>query len=85
MTCAGRRLAKKRCIPTRVMRGRTCRCRIWGTVVFWEFALVLALPIALLVVLAIVQAFFSFEVASFLDQLVIAGILAFGIVRAFFA
>ena len=52
---------------------------------FREFALVLALPIALLVVLAIVQAFFSFEVASFLDQLVIAGILAFGIVRAFFA
>ena len=52
-----------------------------GTLVNWIFAL----PIALTIVLLLVHALAGGEVAWFLDQLVIAGVLAFGIVRAFFA
>jgi len=52
-----------------------------GTLVNWIFAL----PIALVIVLLLVHALAGGEVAWFLDQLVIAGVLAFGIVRAFFA
>ena len=52
-----------------------------GTLVNWIFAL----PIALTIVLLLVHALAGGEVAWFLDQLVVACILAFGIVRAFFA
>jgi len=52
-----------------------------GTLVNWIFAL----PIALVIVLLLAHALAGGEVAWFLDQLVIAGVLAFGIVRAFFA
>ncbi len=52
-----------------------------GTLVSWIFAL----PIALVIVLLLVHAFAGGEVAWFLDQLVIAGVLAFGIVKTFFA
>jgi hypothetical protein len=52
-----------------------------GTLVNWIFAL----PIALVIVLLLVHALAGGEAAWFLDQLVIAGVLAFGIVRAFFA
>jgi hypothetical protein len=71
-----------RSIPTRIMRGRPRRCGIWGRdLVNWMFAL----PIALAIGLVLVHALAGGEVAWFLDQLVVAGILAFGIVRAFFA
>ncbi len=46
---------------------------------------IFALPIALAIGLVLVHLLVGGEVAWFLDQLVIAGILAFGIVRAFFA
>ena len=52
-----------------------------GTLVSWMFAL----PIALVIVLLLVHALAGGEVAWFLDQLVIAGVLAFGIVKTFFA
>jgi hypothetical protein len=52
-----------------------------GTLVNWIFAL----PIALAIGLVLVNVLAGGEVAWFLDQLVVACILAFGIVRAFFA
>jgi len=52
-----------------------------GKLVNWIFAL----PIAAVIVLLLVHALAGGEVAWFLDQLVIAGVLAFGIVRVFFA
>jgi hypothetical protein len=52
-----------------------------GTPVNWIFDL----PIALVIVLLLVHALAGGEVAWFLDQLVIAGVLAFGIVKTFFA
>jgi hypothetical protein len=62
--------SKKRCIPTRVMGGRTRRCGIGGReLVNWIFAL----PIALVIVLVLVHALAGAEVAWFLDELVIAG------------
>ena len=47
----------------------------------WLFAL----PIALAIVLMLVHLLAAGEVATFLDQLTISGIIAFGIVKAFFA
>ena len=52
-----------------------------GTLVNWLFAL----PIALAIVLVLVHLLGAGEVATFLDQLTISGIVAFGIVKAFFA
>jgi hypothetical protein len=52
-----------------------------GRLVNWIFAL----PIALAIGLVLVHVLAGGEVAWFLDQLVVAGILAFGIVKAFFA
>lgn len=52
-----------------------------GTLVNWVFAL----PIALAIVLVLVHLLAAGEVATFLDQLTISGIVAFGIVKAFFA
>lgn len=46
---------------------------------------VFALPIALAIVLVLVHLLAAGEVATFLDQLTISGIVAFGIVKAFFA
>jgi hypothetical protein len=46
---------------------------------------IFALPIALAIGLVLVNVLAGGEVAWFLDQLVVACILAFGIVRAFFA
>jgi len=46
---------------------------------------VFALPIALAIVLVLVHLLAAGEVATFLDQLAISGIIAFGIVKAFFA
>ncbi len=46
---------------------------------------IFALPITLAIGLVLVHILAGGEVALFLDQLVVAGILAFGIVRAFFA
>jgi hypothetical protein len=66
--------SKKRCIPTRVMGGRTRRCGIGGReLVNWIFAL----PIALVIVLVLVHALAGAEVAWFLDELVIAGVKTF--------
>jgi len=62
------------------MRGRTVGFG-GGTLVNWIFAL----PIALAIGLVFVNVLAGGEVAWFLDQLVVAGILAFGIVKAFFA
>ena len=67
-------------IPTRVTR-RTCQCRIGGTLVNWVFAL----PIALAIALVLVHLLAAGEVATFLDQLAVSGIVAFGIVKTFFA
>jgi hypothetical protein len=52
-----------------------------GTLVNWVFAL----PIALAIVLMLVHLLAAGEVATFLDQLTISGIIAFGIVKAFLA
>jgi hypothetical protein len=57
------------------------RAGIGGTLVNWVFAL----PIALAIVLVLVHLLAAGEVATFLDQLAISGIIAFGIVKAFFA
>jgi hypothetical protein len=52
-----------------------------GTLVNWLFAL----PIALAIVLVLVHLLGAGEVATFFDQLTISGIVAFGIVKTFFA
>jgi len=51
-----------------------------GTLVNW-----VALPIVLAIVLVLVHLLAACEVATFLDQLTISGIIAFGIIKAFFA
>ena len=63
------------------MCDRTRLRRFGGTLVKW----LLALPIALAIVLVLVHLLAAGEVATFLDQLTISGIIAFGIVKRFFA
>jgi len=46
---------------------------------------VFALPIALAIVLVLVHLLAAGEVATFLDQLTISGLIGFGIVKVFFA
>ena len=46
---------------------------------------VFALPIALAIALVLVHLLAAGEVATFLDQLAVSGIVAFGIVKTFFA
>jgi hypothetical protein len=50
-----------------------------------EMAIIIAIPIALLIGLNVVATLWDGEAAGFLDQLMIAGVVAFGIVRLFFA
>ena len=46
---------------------------------------IFSLPIALAIGLVLVHLLVGGDVAWFLDQLVVAGVIAFGIVTAFFA
>jgi len=49
------------------MRGRTCRCRIWGTNENLGLVLLLAIPIGLLIGLNIVGVLVGSEVAEFFE------------------
>ena len=50
----------------------------------WNWVLLLAIPFALLIGLNIVSELVSSDVAEFCDHLVIAGVIAYGIVSYFF-
>lgn len=69
-----------RSIPTRVMRGRTSRAGFGGTLVNWIFALSIASAIGLVLVHLLADG----DVAEFFDQLVVSGLVAFGIVKTVF-
>ena len=50
----------------------------------WNWVLLLVIPFALLIGLNIVSELVSSDVAEFCDHLVIAGVIAYGVVSYFF-